>query len=59
MKKKDTAGTITGIVAILATAAFFLLGFTTGKWYIIWIVFLAIPLTTLIAKLIVKDNTDS
>jgi hypothetical protein len=59
MQKKNLVGALTGIVAILATAAFFILGFTIGSWHLIWLVFLAIPLTAIVFSLFVKQQPPS
>lgn len=50
--KKKLTGLVTGLVAIIAVAVFMILGFTTGKWYILWTVFLAIPLVAIIGEII-------
>ena len=51
-KKKQLAGLITGLVALIAVVVFFLLGFLGDAWSIAWIVFLAIPLTAVVTDLI-------
>ncbi len=56
MDKKHIVGSITGIVAILAVAAFVILGFTIGAWQWAWLVFLAIPITAIVGGLAAKDK---
>ena len=53
---KNMSGLITGLVALIAVACFFILGFTTGAWYIIWVVFLAIPISGIIADIATKKK---
>lgn len=53
-EKKELPGLITGLVALLAVACFMILGFFTGAWYIVWVVFLAIPLTGIIMDVVAK-----
>ena len=55
-QKKDLPGLVTGLVAILAVACFFILGFTLGSWHIIWLVFLAIPVTGIIMDFATKKK---
>ncbi|MGI5849749.1 MAG: hypothetical protein ACOX8Q_06770 [Christensenellales bacterium] len=52
--KKEMYGLIVGLVAIFATACFFILGFSTQSWHIVWLVFLSIPITAVIMDLISK-----
>jgi hypothetical protein len=50
MAKRNTiAGSIVSLVALLAVAAFVIIGFTTGSWHPAWIVFLAVPAAAIIA----------
>ena len=53
-EQKNMAGLVTGLVALLATACFFILGFTTGGWHIVWVIFLAVPVTSLIMDFVSK-----
>lgn len=55
-KNKQMPGLITGLVALLAVAAFFLLGFFAKEWTRAWIVFLAIPLAAILAEFIFKKK---
>lgn len=50
-RKNDIAGSITGLVALLATAAFLLIGFTTHVWHPTWMLFLAIPIMSIIVDI--------
>lgn len=60
--KKDIAGMITGIVALLATIAYMILGFAFGLWHPGWIVFMSIPIAGSITGMFnnkdKKDETD-
>ena len=50
-KKKDIQGTVTGIVALFATAGFLLIGFLMDAWHPGWIIFFAIPISSIIVKM--------
>ncbi len=50
-RKTAIAGSITGLVALLATVAFLLIGFTTGAWHLAWVLFLLIPITGIIVDI--------
>ena len=51
-EENKMSGLIIGLVALLCTAAFFILGFATGSWAWIWLVFLVIPITAIIVNLV-------
>jgi len=54
-KKNELPGLVTGLVAILAAACFFLLGFLIpDSWPYAWLVFLAVPLTAIVMD--IKDK---
>ena len=55
-KSKEMAGLVTGLTALLCVACFFVLGFTLGIWHIAWLVFLLIPVTSIIANLTAKKK---
>ncbi len=55
-KKNELAGLITGLVAVLAAACFFIIGFMTGGWQYAWLVFLIVPITAIAGNIIVKNN---
>lgn len=56
-KKNEIPGLVTGLVAILAAACFFLLGFLKhDSWHYAWLVFLAIPLTAIVMNVITKNK---
>jgi CDP-diglyceride synthetase len=55
-KKSELAGLITGLVAVLATACFFILGFMTEGWRYTWLIFLAIPVTAIIGDIVTKNK---
>jgi hypothetical protein len=56
MLSKSRAGNIVGLVALLAVAAFMILGFTTDAWYLAWLVFLAIPVTAILTDILSKKK---
>ena len=51
-KNRQMPGLITGLVTLLAVAAFFIISFTGSGWPYAWIVFLAIPLAGIITNII-------
>lgn len=53
-RKNAIVGSITGLVALLATVAFLLIGFTTGQWHPTWMVFLVIPIMSIIIDIFTK-----
>jgi asparagine N-glycosylation enzyme membrane subunit Stt3 len=55
-KKNELAGLITGLVAVLAAACFFIIGFMTGGWQYAWLVFLTVPVTAIVADIITKNK---
>ena len=55
-EKNEIPGLVTGLIAIIAAASFFILGFTIGKWEIIWLVFLAVPVTAIITDIAAKKQ---
>jgi signal transduction histidine kinase len=55
-KQSKMAGLITGLVAVLSIAAFFIIGFTYGIWQYAWIIFLTIPLAGIIAEIALKGK---
>jgi hypothetical protein len=55
-KKNELSGLVTGLVAVLATACFFILGYMTGGWQYAWLVFLAIPVTAIVMDIVVKNK---
>ena len=56
-EKKKLPGLITGLVAMIATAVFLIVGLTTGRWQIVWMVFLAIPITAIILEAVTSEKT--
>jgi hypothetical protein len=50
-KKKDAGSSVVGLVAVLATVAFMLLGTLLGIWKIAWLVFLLVPITAIIINI--------
>ena len=57
-EKKDIAGAVTGLVALLCVAAFALMGFRYGLWHPGWMVFLLVPITAIIGD-IIRGKSDS
>lgn len=55
-KNKDFSGSIIGLIAVLAAAAFFILGFCFGKWHPGWLVFLVIPIAAMIFDAVRKKD---
>lgn len=53
------AGSIVGLVSMLAVVAFLLIGFTFHVWHPTWMVFLAIPAASLLTDITVKRNAVS
>lgn len=50
--RKTLGGLFVSLTALLAAAAYLLLGFTVGGWHIYWVVFLAIPIMSIIVDVI-------
>jgi hypothetical protein len=55
-KKNIIAGSITGLVSLIATFVFLFIGFTQGIWSPTWLVFLAIPFVSIITGIATKKN---
>lgn len=55
-KKNELGGLIVGLVAILATACFFIIGFFTNSWHLTWMIFFIIPISALIVEIVVKEK---
>lgn len=55
-QRKQLPGLITGLVALIATACFMILGFTIGSWHLVWMVFLAVPITGIITDVLFKKE---
>ncbi len=58
IRKKPT-GAITGVVSLLATAVFLVLGFYYGRWHPTWLVFFAIPIANILVKIFEKAGSDT
>ena len=56
-KQKTVGGLIVSLTALLATVVFLLLGFTQGLWPVAWLVFLAIPIVSIIVNM-ATNRTD-
>jgi CDP-diglyceride synthetase len=46
-KNRDFYGSVIGLIAILATVVYFVLGLMFGKWHPGWLVFLAVPIAAI------------
>ena len=53
-RKKTVGGQIVSLTALLATAAYLLLGFTIGGWHVYWVLFLSIPIMSIIVDIVVN-----
>lgn len=51
-KRKTLGGLFVSLTALLATVIFLILGFTQGNWYIAWVVFLAVPIVSIIVDIV-------
>jgi len=57
--KKDMTNRVTGLVALLAVIAYMILGFAFGLWHPGWLVFMAIPISATITRLVTgQDNNN-
>lgn len=54
--KNKIAGSIVSLVSILAAFAFLFIGFTQGIWHPTWLVFLVIPVVSMIADIAAKKK---
>ena len=54
--RKDLAGKVTGIVALLCVVVFILVGFLADTWHPTWIIFFAIPISGVIVKMFAKNG---
>lgn len=52
MIKRSAVGAVTGIVWLLAIAAYLFLGFEHGKWLIGLLVFFAVPIASILIKIL-------
>lgn len=58
-RKKTVGGQIVSLTALLAAAVFLILGFTQGNWHIAWVVFLAIPIVSIIVDIVANRKDAS
>ena len=56
--KKNRLDVLIGAVALLCVAVFLILGFTADLWGIAWIVFLLIPITSIIVNMVKTVRND-
>ncbi|MEM5770773.1 MAG: hypothetical protein AAGU32_21185, partial [Bacillota bacterium] len=54
--RKDLAGKVTGIVALLCVVTYILIGFLAHTWHPTWIIFFAIPICGVIVKMFTKSG---
>lgn len=50
--QKSLGGLLISLTALLAAAAYLLLGFTVGGWHIYWVLFLAVPIMSIIVDIV-------
>jgi hypothetical protein len=50
------AGSIVGLVSLIATATFLLIGFTSHVWNPTWLVFVAIPIASTLTDITIKKR---
>lgn len=50
------AGSIVGLVSLLAVAAFLIIGFTYHIWHPTWMVFLVIPIASILTDITIKRS---
>lgn len=55
-RKKTVGSQIVSLTALLATAAYLLLGFTINGWHVYWVLFLAIPIMSIIVDIVVNHK---
>lgn len=55
-RNKDLSGAVIGLIAILAAAAYFALGFGLNKWHPGWLVFLSIPIAAIVFDIFKKKD---
>lgn len=55
IRKKNITGLLPGLVALLATIAYLILGFGYGYWHPGWLVFMAIPISGVIAGMFARE----
>lgn len=53
------AGSIVGLISLLAVAAFLIIGFTYHIWHPTWMVFLAIPIASVLTDIAIKRSAVS
>ncbi len=58
-RNKTVGGQIVSLTALLAAAVFLIIGFTRGAWHIAWVVFLAIPIVSIIVDIAVNRKDAS
>lgn len=54
--RNTLAGSIVGLVSVLAVVAFLLIGFMYHAWNPGWMVFFAIPVASLLTDIVIKRN---
>lgn len=55
-KNNEIPGLVTGLVSLITVACFLLLGFTVGRWELIWLILLIIPVTAIIVDIVTKNK---
>lgn len=50
------AGSVVGLVALLAAATFLLIGFTSHVWHPTWLIFLSVPIASTLTDVLIKKK---
>lgn len=57
--KRNAVSAVSNAVSLLASAAFLYLGFQYGKWHPGWLVFFAIPISSILMKILTRSSYES
>lgn len=55
-KKKNIAGIVTGIVSTICAITYLCMGLLGGLWHPGWLIFFAVPITSIIADMFTKKS---
>lgn len=58
-KKKDPVGLVSSIVSTLCAVGYLYMGFFLGLWHPGWLIFFAVPISSIITKMFVGDSQPS
>ena len=53
---RDIAGSVTGLVAVLAAGVFLIIGFGFGLWHPGWMIFLVIPVVGIVMDIVMRKD---